>query len=121
MLTEHGNAKNARSLPARIKRARRENTVAWLRQSYGMTVSLRDACPWIPFCPYFQHFNEYDEHVAHQVSTTSPIGRRSAVRSSKLKRAGPVADVVPSARSAERAEAVPDGESSSPAEYGDDR
>ena len=61
-----GDAKNARSLPARIKRARRENTVTWLRTSYGMLVSLRDASPWIPFCPYFQHFNEYDEHVAHQ-------------------------------------------------------
>ena len=66
VLTEHGNAKNARSLPARIKRARRENAMTWLRQDYGMTVSLKDAWSWIPVCPYDQHYNEDDERVMHQ-------------------------------------------------------
>ena len=66
VLTESGNAKNARSLTARIKRARRENTVTWLRQAYGMNASLQAAMPWIPFCPYFQHYSEYDERVMHQ-------------------------------------------------------
>ena len=72
MLTESGNAKNARSLPARIKRARRENTVTWLRQAYGMNASLQAASPWIPFCPYFQHYSEYDERVMHQDFDTFP-------------------------------------------------
>ena len=105
-------SKGARSIQARIKRAKRDTTQKWLNEKFGMSLPLKDVSPWIAFCPWFKHFSEYGETIQERPYLPErqwANERRKTLKSRKQKQREADKRAAAAERAAARAERLTQG------------